>query len=145
MKYSVSIVINLSREKVVELYDNPNNMKYWQEGFISCELQSGTARQEGAKSRLKYKMGKGEMEMMETIKKRDLPNSFSTTYEAKSVWNEVNDSFEALSDNSTRWLSQHEFRFSGFMKIIGFLMLGMFKKQSYKYLEDFKRFAEGQV
>jgi hypothetical protein len=31
---------------------------------------------------------------------------------------------------------------SGFMKVIGFLMPGSFRKQSRQHLEDFKAFAE---
>jgi hypothetical protein len=37
---------------------------------------------------------------------------------------------------------EQEFQFKGFMKIIGFLFPGAFKKQSLKYLVDFKQFAE---
>jgi len=40
-------------------------------------------------------------------------------------------------------VSESEFEFAGFgMKLIGFLMPGAFKKQSLKYLTDFKDFAE---
>ena len=40
--------------------------------------------------------------------------------------------------------SEAEFKFTGFMKIMSFFMnSGMFKKQSYRYMEGFKAFAEG--
>ncbi|WP_337251640.1 hypothetical protein [Maribacter halichondriae] len=39
-----------------------------------------------------------------------------------------------------------DFQFEGFMmKTMGFLMPGAFKKQSKKYMEDFKAFAEEGV
>ena len=41
-------------------------------------------------------------------------------------------------------INDQEFRFKGFMKIIGLLMPGAFKKQSKKYLEDFKYFVENE-
>jgi len=144
MKYTINIDIDLPREKIIELFDNPDNMKYWQKGFISIESISGTPRQVGAKSRLKYKMGSREIEMIETITKRDLPNEFSGTYEAKGVWNLNKNYFIELDVNRTKWKSEVEFKFTGFMKLIAFLMPGSFKKQSMKYLTDFKEFAENQ-
>jgi len=142
MKYNLDITINLPREKVIELFDNPDNMKHWQKGLVSFEHFSGEAGNVGAKSKLKYKMGKREIEMIETITKRDLPNEFSGTYEAKGVWNDMKNYFSIVDENKTKWASEVEFKFSGFMKIIAFLMPGNFKKQSYKYMVDFKNFAE---
>ena len=142
MKYTIEIDIDLPRDKVIELFDNPENMKYWQQGFISMEHISGTLGQVGSKSKLKYKMGNREIEMIETITKRDLPNEFSGTYEAKGVWNLNKNYFLELGLNKTKWKSEIEFKFSGFMKLIAFLMPSSFKKQSMKYLKDFKEFAE---
>lgn len=142
MRYQLEIILNLPREKVISLYDEPNNMKHWQGGFVSMEHVSGVAGEKGAKSRLKYKMGMREVEMIETIKRRNLPHEFSATYEAKGVWNEVNNFFYDKENGQTKWITLNEFRFSGFMKMIAFFMPGAFKKQSFKYMEDFKIFAE---
>jgi hypothetical protein len=73
MKYSLSIQIDLPREKVVELFDNPENLKLWQPGFISAEHISGEKGHPGSKTRLNYKMGRREIEMIETITSRNLP------------------------------------------------------------------------
>lgn len=89
MKYTSEIEINLPRERVIELFDNQDNMTKWQSGLISFEHVEGEVGQEGAKSNLKYKMGKREIEMVETITKRNLPDEFFGTYETKGVWNEV--------------------------------------------------------
>lgn len=142
MKYSHEIVIDLPRERVIELFDNPDNMAKWQEGFVSFEHVSGNPGHPRAKSRLLYKMGKREVEMIETITVRKLPQEFSGTYEAKGVWNEVQNFFHEEGIGKTRWVTENEFQFKGFMKIIAFFMPGAFKKQSYKYMEDFKKFAE---
>ena len=83
--------------------------------------------------------------MIETITVKNLPHEFSGTYEAKGVWNEVKNYFEQIDDQTTRWRSESYFKFSGFMKIIGFLMPGSFKKQSQKYLDQFKAFAEEEA
>lgn len=142
MKYRNVIVIDLPRDHVIKLFDNAENMKYWQEGLINYEHLSGTPGEQGAKMKLNYKMGKREIEMIETITKRELPEVFNGTYEAKGVFNIVGNKFEILDENKTLWTSENEFRFKGFMKIVAFLMPGAFKKQSMKYMKDFKAFAE---
>ncbi len=142
MKYKLEIEIDLPREKVIELFDNPDNMKHWQEGFISFQPLSGTSGEVGAKSQLKYQMGNRKIEMIETITKRDLPDEFSGTYETKGMWNEVKNYFAETGPNKTKWITENEFKSSGFMKLFTFFMPGVFKKQSYKYMIDFKKFAE---
>lgn len=142
MKYSSEIEINLPVKKVVELFDNPDNLKHWQPGLQSFQHLSGTPGEPGAKSKLHFKMGKRDIEMIETITVRNLPEEFSGTYEAKGVWNEVKNHFIPLDENRTLYRCENEFQFSGFMKIIGFLMPGAFKKESMKYLVQFKEFAE---
>jgi uncharacterized membrane protein len=142
MKYTSEIEINKPVDKVIELFDNADNMSKWMEGLQSFEHISGTPGQVGAKSRLKFKMGKRELEMIETITVRNLPAEFSGTYEAKGVSNIVKNRFISLPGNRTKYESETEFQFTGFMKVFGFLMPGMFKKQSMKYLTDFKNFAE---
>jgi hypothetical protein len=143
LKYNVEITINLPRTKVIELFDSTDNLKKWQPGLISFDHVSGTPGEVGAKSKLHYRMGKRDIEMIETITVKNLPDEFSGTYEAKGVWNEVKNFFYEVDEQTTKWVSENEFRCSGFMKIFIFLMPGSFKKETQKYLEQFKVFAEG--
>ncbi|MCZ4696003.1 SRPBCC family protein [Ancylomarina euxinus] len=142
MKYEVEVDINLSREIVIRLFDNPANMKHWQPGLVSVEHLSGQPGEVGAKSKLYYKMGKREVVMIETITSKNLPSEFSGTYEAKGVWNHVQNYFIEINENKTVWKSVNEFRCTGFFKIMIFLMPGMFKKETCKHLVNFKEFAE---
>lgn len=142
MKYTCYVDIDQPIDKVVELFDNPDNMRHWQEGLLSYEHLEGKPGQPGAKARLQYKMGKREVEMIETIIERDLPSVFSATYEANGVMNIQKNYFEPLDDKATRWKSESEFQLSGFMKLMGWFMPGAFKKQSQKYMDQFKAFAE---
>lgn len=144
MKYTIDIEIEKPIEKVIQLFDNPDNLKKWMEGLQSFEHISGTPGQPGAKSRLFFKMGSREIEMIETVTVRNLPDEYSGTYDAKGVFNIVKNKFEKLTDSRTKYITENEFQFKGFMKIIAFLMPGAFKKQSFKYLQDFKNFAESQ-
>lgn len=80
--------------------------------------------------------------MIETITVRNLPDEFSGIYEAQGVNNIVKNKFVKISEDKTKYITENEFQFKGLMKIIGFLMPNTFKKQSMKYLNDFKKFAE---
>ncbi|MEO8209312.1 MAG: SRPBCC family protein [bacterium] len=142
MKYTLEIEIDKPIDKVIEIFDNPDNMDKWMEGLQSFKHLSGTPGQPGAKSELKFKMGKREIDMVETILVRNLPDEFTGTYEAKGVFNIVQNKFISLPGNKTKYITEQEFKFTGYMKIIGLLMPGAFKKQSMKYLKDFKNYAE---
>lgn len=145
MKYTTEIEINKPIDTVIALFDNPDNLKKWMEGLQSFEHLSGTPGEPGAKSLLKFKMGNREMEMIETVTKRNLPDEFTGTYEAKGVMNIVKNSFVKISDSKTKYVTEHEFQLHGLtMKIIAFLTPGIFKKQSLKYLTAFKNFVESQ-
>jgi carbon monoxide dehydrogenase subunit G len=144
MKYSCEIEIDKPLDKVIELFDNPDNLDKWMKGLVSFEHISGTPGQVGAKSKLRFKTGNREMEMIETITVRDLPKEFSGTYEAKGMLNIVKNKFISVSENRTRLINEQEFQLKGVMKFLAFLMPGMFKKQSMKYLTNFKTFAESQ-
>ncbi|MEP0132620.1 MAG: SRPBCC family protein [Eudoraea sp.] len=143
MKYTTEIIIDLSLDEVHKKLDNPENMKHWQEGLLGYKQLSGEPTKEGAKMELYYKIGKREVTMVETILKNNFPYEFHATYDAKGVHNIQKNTFEVINDHTTKWISESEFEFSGFMmKIMGFIMPGAFKKQSIKYLGDFKAFAE---
>jgi hypothetical protein len=141
MKYTSEIEINLPREKVIELFDNKANLKHWQEGLQSFEHLSGDPGTIGSKYTLKYKMGKRNIEMTETILKRESSN-FDFLYEAKGVWNEVKNSFSEIDQNQTKWTIENDFRGKGMMAIMLFLMPSMFKKQTMKFMNSFKKFTE---
>lgn len=146
MKYTCKIEINQPVEKVIELFDNVDNLPKWMEGLESFEHLSGEAGQPGAKSLLKFKMGKRKMEMTETITVRNLPEEFSGSYEMDGVINHIKNTFSAISESKTLYTTENEFVIKNniVMKIFAFLMPGMFKKQSMKYLQSFKKFAERQ-
>ncbi|MBI3134306.1 MAG: SRPBCC family protein [Bacteroidetes bacterium] len=144
MHYTLEIEINKPVQKVVELFDNPDNLPKWMEGLEKFEAISGTPGQVGATSKLTFKMKNRTLEMIETITVRNLPAEFSGTYDAKGVHNIVKNYFTELPGNRTKYTTWQEFQFKGIMKVFAFLMPGMFKKQSLKYLNDFKKFAESQ-
>lgn len=142
MKYSTEIVVDVPREEFIKKMDDPDNMKHWQQGLIGYEQLSANPGQEGSRMSLSYEMGKRKMDLVETIIKKNLPEEMHMTYDTKGVHNIQKNHFRE-EDGSTRWISETEFQFSGLgMKLMGLLMPGAFKKQSLKYMQDFKAFAE---
>lgn len=142
MKYIQEVTIGQPIDKVVEMFVNPDNLSKWMDGLESMEHMSGEPGEKGAKSKFIFKMGKREIEMIETIEVNNLPDEFTANYIAKGVFNSVTARFVKENENTTKYISENEFQFKGFMKLMGFLMPGAFKKQSMKYLVAFKNFVE---
>jgi hypothetical protein len=142
MKYITSVEIDLPRDRTIELFDNLDHYAAWQESLVGLQRLEGQAGQVGATTRLDHKMGKREISMVETVTRRELPDRYTATYEAKGVWNEADNHFEERQDERTRWTMNTEFRCSGIMWLMTTLMPGMFKKQTQSTMEAFKAFAE---
>lgn len=141
MEYTCEIEIDLPRSQVIALFDNPANLTHWQEGLESFKHVSGEVGQPGSVSEIVYQMGRRRLEMTETIEIRNLPREFTAIYRAKGVWNRVENLFEEHGDR-TRWTINTVFRCRGFLRVMAFLMPGMFRKQTMKMMRDFKNFAE---
>ena len=142
MHYTVEVEIDLPRNQVFELFDNTDNLYKWQEGLQYFEHLSGEAGRVGAKSNMRFRIGDREINLVETITLKRLPDRFDGTYETKGVFNIVKNTFRSEATDKTRWISENEFRFSGVMRITALMMKGAFRKQSLKYMRDFKAFAE---
>ncbi|REJ81281.1 MAG: SRPBCC family protein [Bacteroidetes bacterium] len=139
------IIIDAPRPEVVELFDNPDNLKKWQPELKSLEHLSGTPGQTGAKSRLRYKSGKREVILLETIHKKNLPDEMELSFEAPGANNRTYITFTEIEGGKTKYVTEQEFKFTGMMKLIGWMMKGIFEKQSMKYLMQFKFYAESEL
>ncbi len=143
MKYTSEIIIELPIESFIKKLDNHDNMKYWQRGLTSFEHLSGNPGQTGAKMQLNYTFGKRKMSLIETIVHIDLPNEFHMNYDTKGMHNIQKNYFDSTPEGHTKWTSKSEFIATNFMmRMMTLIMPGTFKKQSMKYLNDFKNFAE---
>lgn len=144
MRYACETTIDLPRDTVIALFDDPANLARWQPELESFTHVSGEPGRPGAKSRLVYRMGRRVVEMTETVTVRDLPDEFSGTYEAPGVFNTVRNRFEEV-DGRTRWTAESEFRFAGMMRYFAWLMPGLFRRQTEKFMRQFKEFAESSA
>ena len=146
MKFTCSVEIDQPIDKVIELFDNPDNLKEWQDGFVSFDHLSGIPGEPGAKSKIIYKNKGQTIELIETLLVKNLPYEMSGTYEHKHMVNNMSNHFKALGDDKTEWVANLEYtKLNGFLpKLMAFIMPGMFRKQTQKWLNQFKTFAESR-
>jgi len=142
MKYTLSNTINRPLEEVIEKFKDPEGVKHWMEGLQKIEHISGTPGEVGAKSDFYFLHKNKEMKISETILEQNFPNQIKFAYQSSMGNNEVELLFEKLSDTSVKQTNNSYFELKGFMKVMGFLMKGMFKKQSLKFMTAFKNYVE---
>jgi hypothetical protein len=135
-------MIRLPRAKVCELFNNPEHWDKWQESLVRYEPIGGTPGSPGAKTKLIHKFGNKTVEMVETVELQGLPAEMVCVYEAPSAWNRVVYRFKELSPEKTGWEFETDFNCRGFLKVLAFFMLGMFKSATKKDMDAFKAFAE---
>lgn len=143
MRYESEIIVNLPLEEFMDKFDNPENMKHWQRGLATIEHISGIPGMVGAKMKLVYKIGRHTMEMVETVTHRKWPNEFHGIYSIKGIDNLLENYFVETENGSTKWTSISDFLPLNFnTRAMLWLMPKAFKKQSIRYMMDFKNFAE---
>ena len=144
MEYTQEVVVDVPRPRFIELFDDPDLLSSWMDDLVSFEPIHGTPGMPGAQSRLTFRRGRGTMEMVETVTRRDLPYAFEATYDAKGVHNIARNEFHEAGTGATRWVAHNEFQFSGVMKVVGLLLGRSFPKQTHTTMVAFKTFAESQ-
>ncbi len=74
---------------------------------------------------------------------RDSVVHFDREIVGKGMWSAVRDRLTETGPETTLWVSENEYRFSGLlMRLVGLLMPGAFRRQSLQHMQDFKAFAE---
>ncbi len=142
MIYTCETTISQPRARVIELLEDPENLQKWQPGLLEFRNLSGTHGQTGAKSRLRQQMGNRVIEMTETVALREGLDRYNAIYEAKGVWNRVDNTFTETVEGHTHWHIETEFRCTGIVWLMSKLMPGMFRRETEKFMKNFKNFAE---
>lgn len=142
MKYTTEIRINLPRSKVVELFDNPDNLYKWQPGLQSLTHLQGRAGEEGSRSELVYDGRKGSLVITETIIRKKPPEEYHMLYRSRGVFNQVENWFMEDLSGSTLWRSINTFRFMGFTALMAPFMKQAFIQNTMLNMDRFKLFAE---
>lgn len=144
MKYTCSVNINQPIDKVIELWENEANFSKWQDGFQSIILLEGKVGKVGAKSKIILEQDGRRIELIETIITNNLPKEKKALYVHIHLSNTQSSRFEKIEDNRTKYISEVEYiQINGFMpKLISKIFPSMFRKQSQKWMKQFKEFAE---
>ena len=142
MKYTLEIGIGASREEVIELFVNKDNLQQWQDGLIEIELMNGERREKGAKTRLKYVEGDQVQELIEEIITFEPPEIIEYVYTAEGVWNSMVNRFIIVNEQHTKWITENEFRFSSEMANIDDSMQDSFEKETLAAMTKFKNFVQ---
>ncbi|MFN8496941.1 MAG: SRPBCC family protein [Anaerolineae bacterium] len=142
MVFTTQITIARPRQRVLELIRNPDNLPKWQPGLLSVELISGEKDQVGAKSRVIYEMRGIRLPVTETIIKHAPPDVFVSAYESRGVKNVSENRFFEDGPDATRWVLINDFRFTGFMSVMGLFFQDTVPKQTLESMKRFKAFAE---
>lgn len=144
MKITSEITINRPRQRVIDLITDPKNTPKWQSGIKSIELLSGDKDQEGAKSRVIFEFNGYQVEVIETVIRRDPPELFSSTFEARGVKNTVVNRFYEVGPDRTRWVMDNAFHFGAILALASVFLRSVVAKQTAQSMSRFKAFAERQ-
>ena len=144
MKFTCSTEILLPINRVTALFTNPENLQHWQEGFIGHQHIRGIPGEPGAKSKITFQHGRHRMELIETIIYKNLPFEMDALYEHKHMVNTLANRFISIDKNTTKYEAQVEYmKFIGFIpKMMALLMPGKFRRQTQKWMNRFRDFAE---
>jgi len=145
LKYITEITINKPIDEVMKLFKNPEHLKFWQRGLKSTKLLKGESGKLGAKRKLHLNLEGRDIEMIETITKCELPKHWHARYTSEGLVSYQENYFESLDENKTYWKTTSRFEFHGYMRIVGRLLPGIFKRRSKTVMQDFKKFAENET
>ncbi|OUR91040.1 hypothetical protein A9Q87_11220 [Flavobacteriales bacterium 34_180_T64] len=142
MKFTCSVNIKAPLNLVTQIFEDPEQQKHFQDGFISKIHISGNKGNKGAVSQLNYK----KLELIETIIENNLPNEFRALYEHKHTTNTMYVKFIPIDDYNTQYFTEIEYtKFNGFIiNILVTIAPSLFKKQVQKWLNQFKLYVESQ-
>ncbi len=143
MKYTIDTEINKPLDMVVTLFNDVDSFQKWMPGIVNHTILKGQSRNMGTQSIFTFKMGSKIFEMEETVllnNQTEIVSKFS----ANGILNTQRTLFSKIGEEKTLYQVNESFQLKGFIKIIGFLMPGSFKKQTKQFVDAFKEFVENE-
>lgn len=142
--YSEEITIDKPLPEVVRLFTAIEYFPEWQPDLQEYQTFRGTPLEEGAKTRLVYREAKNDtVKMVETILENNLPSNIKFKHSTDGVISYQNHIFSETEDG-TLYRVDSEYDVDGLMKILNILSPNHFPKQTRRFMESFKEFAEKQ-
>lgn len=145
MKMKYEQIIQASPEFVWAMFDNPGNLKRWQPTLESFTHKSGKPGQPGAVAELVYKENGREVTMRETVAERREPHFLAGVYDNARARTIIFNHFEAIDENTTRFVSYSNMSFKGFMKIMSLFVAKSIRARIEADLNRFKLLVETEA
>lgn len=145
MKHKTEILIDADLATVWRMFDDPDNMAKWQPTLKSFTHKSGVPGQPDAVSELVYDENGRDVVMTETITARREESFLGGTYESRWGTVIIFNHFEDAGDGKTRWSSNMNYSFKGFMKILALFMQKSICSRSDRDMNRFKLLVETEA
>lgn len=145
MKHKTEILIDADRATVWRMFDDPHNMTKWQPTLKSFAHKTGTPGQPDAVSELVYDENGRQLVMIETITARREPEFLGGSYESNWGTVVIFNLFEESDNGKTRWTSNMNYQFKGFMKVMAFFMRKSICNRSDRDMNRFKLLVESTI
>jgi uncharacterized protein YndB with AHSA1/START domain len=145
MKLKFEQIIEAGRDRVWAAFDNPDNLKKWQPTLESLSHKSGVAGQTDAESELVYNEKGRRVVMTETVTERRKPDLMAGVYESRWGKTLIVNHFEVIDENTTRWISWCNFRFTGLMRFLALFTAGSIRRRTEADMDRFKLLVETEL
>ncbi len=142
MKLNYEILIGASQDRVWAAFDNPDNMRRWQQNFHSYTRKSGEPGQPESVTELVFDEKGKKVILNETITERREPDFLAGTYESAHGTTIIVNHFEIVDENTTRWSSWCNFTFKGIMRFMSLFIGGAVRKRTEGDMARFKLMVE---
>ena len=153
MKFNDSVEIGLPREEVLQLLLDPTHLSRWRRGLVLHQPLSSDHGAVGTISRVILRKGSDEIEITETIARREPPNLAGISGETEVIVERelvadgmrgvTRDRIFAMNPRRTRWESENEYLFDSLKtRFLAPMKRGKFQKHARQQMRDFKAFAE---
>lgn len=144
MKYTCTTEVPLNREDCIKLWLDESQFDKWQDGFQHKKWTKGEPNENNSTSDILILQGKRKIELEELITDNNLPSYIEGKYTHIHMTNTQKVIFENLSSQKTLVRTEVEYtEFNSFMpKMMAKFFPSQFKKQSQKWLDQFKLLAE---
>lgn len=145
MKMKYEQVIRASRDFVWATYENPHNLPRWQPTLKSFTHKSGQPGQLGAVSELVYDDNGRNVVLTETLTEKRQPHFVAVTSESKWGKALIVNHFEAIDENTTRFVSYSNMSFRGIKKIMSLFIANSIRARGEADLNRFKLLVETEA
>jgi hypothetical protein len=142
LEYATEVLIDAPLGWVTDLFKDPANAVHWQPGLSHRRPLDGAPGQVGSRSVLVYMHNENSIEVTETIVSNNLPSEFTVTYDSPGIHNLVKSFFVEIDKTHTKWITIDQYELSGFQRLAASFRPDIFRRESRKYLQNFKNFAE---